>query len=114
MLMDIVTGFLCGVKNEDVSSKKMREGLFHKAGFLGMIVLSVIVTQGAESVEVMNQMLGDVCVDSVCGYIILTEVVSVIENLCILNPTLADSKFGQIFKQTTKVEDQIGDNNASA
>ena len=106
MCMDVVTGFMCGAKNNDLSSAKMREGLWHKSAFLAAIVLSVIITNGAENVGVMSDYLGEMSVDVICGYIILTEVISVLENICILNPEIANSRLGKLFKNTKKMLDE--------
>ena len=42
MILDIVTGFAGAAKNQTVESGKMREGLWHKAGFFGLIALAFI------------------------------------------------------------------------
>lgn len=42
---------------------------------------------------------------AVCVYVIVTEIVSVFENLCMLNPELVNSPLGAIFAKTPKVGD---------
>ena len=71
MLIDIATGFAGAAKRGVIDSGALREGLWHKAGFCGLLVLVGIM----------------------CAYIVLTEVVSVMENLCVLNPDIADLPF---------------------
>ena len=45
---------------------------------------------------------------AVCVYVIVTEIVSVFENLCVLNPELVNSPLGAIFAKVPKVEDAEG------
>lgn len=94
MLLDVVTGFSGAVKDKAVESGKMREGLWHKAGFFGLIGLAAIWEVG--SVWLNAEVAGagvsvpDIpAVGAVCTFIVATEVVSILENLCALNPDIA-------------------------
>ena len=49
MAFDYLTGYLGAYKDNTVQSGKMREGLWHKGGFLGIMLLSVLVEIGTES-----------------------------------------------------------------
>lgn len=100
ILMDVILGIAGAVKNKDVQSGKLREGLWHKAGFVGLIALAFVVQYAAAYAE-----LGfDVpTVLAVCVYVIVTEAVSVFENLCVLNPQLVASPLGAVFKNDSKV-----------
>ena len=102
MLLDIITGFLQAVVNKCVDSQKMKTGLFHKCGFMLAIIFGCLCEYAMNYID-----LGfDVPIqDAVCIYIIVTEIVSVLENLGKLSPELADSKFLQIFKRDKVDED---------
>lgn len=75
---DLVTGIISAVKERDLQSSKLRDGIFKKVGFLICYFLALMIdTYGSEvgfhlNVELLPVILGFVC---------LTETVSVIENL---------------------------------
>lgn len=99
MVIDMVTGYGGAAKLKKVASGKMREGLWHKAGFCGLILLAAIYEVAA---AVMNFELAAVigmavpelpAVGAVCVYIVFTEVVSICENLIVLNPEIGNAPF---------------------
>ena len=42
-------------------------------------------------------------VDAICVWIVVTEIVSIIENLCIINPAIMDSPVGKLFRLSEDV-----------
>lgn len=69
---DIITGFIQAVINNDVQSKKMREGLLHKILIIIILILSFVVT-AAFNLSIVSKF--------VCAYIIVMEFISIFENL---------------------------------
>lgn len=102
IILDLLSGFLAAIHQKNVNSTKLRDGLWHKSGFIGLIVLAYIVEYAAQKAD-----LGfDVpTVLAVCIYIIVTECVSIFENLCILNPKIVNSPLGSIFHYAPRIED---------
>lgn len=94
IIMDIITGILKAVEAKNLNSSKMREGLFHKGAFIGVIILAWIVEYGSGYLQLGFQLP---IVTPVCVYIAGTEIVSVFENLCAINPELAGGKLATIF-----------------
>lgn len=83
---DIVTGILKAVHEKDLSSEKMREGLWHKGGYIGIVILAV----GIEFASTIVDLGFDVPLTVVtCVYVVITEALSILENLCALNGDLA-------------------------
>ena len=102
MALDMLTGFGGALKQGVVMSGKMREGLWHKAGFCGLIVLTIAYEVGAKIIntDVAQSMPGSdfampelPAVAAVCAIIALIEVVSILENLSALNPVIASLPF---------------------
>lgn len=96
MILDILTGFAGAVKCKTIESGKMREGLWHKAGFFGLIALAFVYEVGSLwlNFEIAEIGVGVIvpelpAVGAVCLFIVATEVVSICENLCALNPVIA-------------------------
>lgn len=101
MLLDVLTGLAKGAATVGIDSTKMREGLWHKAGFVGLVALAYVlqIAQGFAELGVEIPTVGAVCV-----FIVLTEAVSILENLCELNPAIADSPVGRLFSGKTDAQ----------
>lgn len=71
-LCDILTGFIQAIINKDVDSQIMRNGLLHKVLIIIIVILSFVVdlSFGLSFVSKI-----------VCGYVILMEITSILENL---------------------------------
>lgn len=95
MVFDIVSGFAGAAKTKTIQSGKMREGLWHKAGFFGLIILAAVWEVGSAWLNAEVSGIGVTVPDlpavgAVCVFIVATEVVSICENLCTLNPAIAE------------------------
>lgn len=71
-LADIITGYVQAVINHNVDSQKMRVGLYHKALIILVIFLSFIIGLAFNLMSIPA---------FVCTYIVVMEIVSLIENL---------------------------------
>lgn len=104
IVLDVVVGLVQAAKNGDYQSAKMREGLFHKIGTILTVALAVLM-QGFCS------HIGDTGWDvplvyGVCLYVAVMEVGSILENLALINPELANTKVFDMFKNTRS---EVGD-----
>lgn len=86
MLADIASGFLKAWRDHDIKSRALREGLFHKSAFIGVIALAQLTELAADKVPEIELNLP--ITGGICAYIILTEIVSVLENLRDINPDI--------------------------
>lgn len=99
--MDIISGLISAIKNKDVSSSKLRDGLFKKVGFIMCYFMGWLVdTQGMKigfhfSVEILPIIILYVCT---------TELVSIIENICKINTDILPDKLLEIFNLSNKEE----------
>ena len=71
-ICDIITGFIQAVINENVQSKKMRQGLLHKVLIIIILLLS-FVASAAFNLFLISKF--------VCVYIVIMETISIFENL---------------------------------
>lgn len=77
-LTDLVTGLIAAVKAKELQSSKLRDGIFKKIGFLICYFLALMIdTYGSEVGFVLEVKLLPI----VLGFVCLTEVVSIIENI---------------------------------
>lgn len=101
ILVDLFSGFIAAIALKDVNSEKLRKGLWHKSGFIGLIALGY----GLEIAAIYADLGFEVpAVATVCIYIIITEAISIFENLCKLNPNIIKSPLGSIFQNTPAIE----------
>lgn len=98
MVLDFLSGYIKALMLKNVSSTVMREGLFHKFGFILVIVLSILIEMGG-LLTPLNLPLP--LVGSVCSYIILTEITSILENVKVINPQLTSLSIFNSIKEPT-------------
>lgn len=96
VVMDYLTGLWGGCVTEGFDSTKMRIGLHHKATYLVVILLCILVEVICKILEI-NTLLADGITILTLGWIAVVEVGSILENLCKINPELADGPFMKIF-----------------
>lgn len=94
--LDYVTGIIAGCMNEGFSSSKMREGLAHKSTYLVAILVCLCIEHLSAYLD-MGFVFGSGITALVCVWIVLTEVGSIIENICKMNPELASTSFTRLF-----------------
>lgn len=82
---DILTGFIKALAREGINSTRLRQGLFHKLSEILAVGGSAGLTYAVKYLD-----LGfDVpLVQAVSVYICVMEFISIIENLCEINPQL--------------------------
>lgn len=94
ILLDFITGLIKAFKEKDYCSSVMREGLFHKAGSILVIVFGWLVDYAQTFVDLGVQIPVAL---SLCTYVILMEIGSIIENVCIINPEIMPDKIKGYF-----------------
>ena len=99
ILLDLVTGLIKAFKQKEYSSSVMREGLFHKIGSGICVGLGLLGDFAQKYIDIGVEIPLTV---TICAYIILMEVGSIIENACIINPNLMNSKLKSFFKKLSK------------
>lgn len=99
VVLDLVTGIMQAVANKTLDSAKMRAGLWHKCGFIMAVILSALIEWSMQFIDLGFTLPLFV---PVCVFIILTEIVSIFENVCHLSPELANSKLAQLFNIEVK------------
>ena len=96
--LDIATGMAAALATGTLSSRTARKGLIHKSAFLFAILLAHILDYAQSFVNLGLPFELQV---AVCGYIIICETLSIVENLAIINPELRGTPLLQLFKNTT-------------
>ena len=96
VIIDYIVGTIGHTLREGFSSAKMREGLVHKFAYLVVLGVCLIIQALLNYCE-LPYYYGDACFSLAFVWICITEVGSILENVVLLNPDLADSSFLHIF-----------------
>lgn len=95
---DYITGVAKAIMQDNLSSKKMREGLGHKFAYVILTLTAWFIDEVNRHVDLGLPVSVFVCT---VGGICLIELTSILENVTAINPELADAPFMQIFAQST-------------
>ena len=95
---DYVTGVAKAIMQDNLSSKKMREGLGHKFAYIILTLTAWFIDEINLHVDLGLPVSVFVCT---VGGICLIELTSILENITVINPELADAPFMQIFAQNS-------------
>lgn len=85
MVIDVFTGVLKAVKNKELNSTKAREGIYKKASFILFIAFGYLADY---AMDYVNMGFNLPAAATICTLIIVTEAISVLENLGQINPGL--------------------------
>lgn len=85
MMVDVLTGVLKAVKNKELSSTRAREGIYKKASFILFIAFGYLTDYAMAYVDLGFNFPAAA---TICTLVILTEAISVLENIGQINPDL--------------------------
>lgn len=109
MVLDVLLGYAAAVKGKSVKSAKMREGLWHKTGELGVVAVGDVLD---------GMMLGGInlpfsapVTTAMIVYLAINEAVSCMENAVKLDPELGDKRFFRVLIETLN---EAGDSKGGA
>lgn len=91
---DFVSGLVAALKTKSLESSKMRDGLFKKVGFTFCYLLAFLIDKQGEVIGLIVPV--DV-LPLIVMYVVGTECVSIIENICKINEDLIPEKLRELF-----------------
>lgn len=99
IVLDIASGIAQAIFNKTMDSKILRAGMFHKLSYIFAVVLSLSLEYACEYLT-----LGFDCAIflPLSVYIIVTEAVSILENITRINPDLLNSPIFAILSGNQK------------
>lgn len=106
ILLDVLSGLLKAFMLGMLSSSKMREGLMHKFSYIIILVLSYMIELGQPYTGVK---IDFPLITTVVAFIIVSEIMSIFENCCEMNPELKSSRIARFFNLTNKENNDIID-----
>ena len=85
MFIDVLTGMLKALKNKELNSTKAREGIYKKASFILFIAFGYLADY---AMQYVNMGFNFPAAITICTLVIVTEAISILENLGKINPEL--------------------------
>lgn len=110
ILLDIITGYAQAIANRCIDSTKMRKGFWHKLAIIIVLVVANIVDAGLNmGFSSGNMGISAPIFEVACGYVVVMELTSILENIKLMNPELAGTKLLRLFNahdsEDTKVDE---------
>ena len=99
ILLDIASGIAQAIYNKTMDSKILRSGMFHKLSYIFAIVLALLLEYSCQYLDLGLQ---PTIFIPLSIYIIITEAVSILENITRINPDLLDSPIFAILSGNQK------------
>lgn len=100
IVLDLVSGVAAAYARHEVESPKLRQGLWHKIGYLVVLFCSIIIEWAMNNGMDLGFSLP--LVVPICVWISLMEVVSILENAEKINPDLSKIPGFERLKQVEK------------
>lgn len=100
IVLDLISGVAAAYARKEVESPKLRQGLWHKVGYVFVMFCSILVEWAMK--EGMNLGFNLPLVMPICVWISLMEIVSILENASKINPDLANIPGFERLKQVEK------------
>lgn len=97
ILMDIVCGIVGAARNKELCSAIMRDGLYNKFGELMLLVLAIFINEALLVAPFDKMGIPPEIAYAVAIYIAIMEIISIIENICKINPELPFAKILLMF-----------------
>jgi toxin secretion/phage lysis holin len=107
ILLDIISGIAAALKSKSLSSTVMREGLYNKLAEILLLLLSAVCNFVLDMPPFHQLGIPPEISYVVAAYVVCMEILSTIENICILNPDIPLAKLLMIFNIKLDKNDSI-------
>lgn len=96
VVIDYGTGVVGAIVNNNFSSSVMRAGLVHKMTYVVCFAVGFVINYMCGMID-LGYIYGASILSLMSVWVTITEVSSILENLCKINPELKDSAIFKIF-----------------
>lgn len=99
IVTDYFTGFINAIAHKCVESQKMRKGLFNKLGSIIAVMVGYLADYAQKYIDLgITIPVAKV----ICYYIIIMEIISIVENVSKLNPHILPEKMLSFFGKASE------------
>ena len=99
--LDLITGIISALKEKDIQSAKLRDGMFKKVGFIMCYLMAWLVDKEGAMIGLQ---IGVQILPVIILYTCTTELVSILENISKINPNILPEKLMEMFNVSNKKE----------
>ena len=103
IVLDVFSGLAAAYARREVESPKLRQGLWHKVGYVFVLFCSIVIEWAMNNG--MNLGFNLPLVMPICVWISLMEIVSTLENSAKINPDLAKIPGFERLKEVEKTSE---------
>ena len=100
IVLDVCSGVAAAYARREIESPKLREGLWHKVGYVLVLFCSIVIEWAMSNGMDLGFNLP--LVTPICAWISLMEIVSTLENAAKINPELANIPGFERLKEVEK------------
>lgn len=100
-IFDFITGIIKAFKEKEFTSSIMREGLYHKVGEWLLIMAGLLADYTQKYIDIG---IAIPVTTTICAYIIIMELGSIVENIGKINPQLIPEKIKPFFHKLKEVD----------
>lgn len=97
ILMDVVCGIVGAARNKELCSSIMRDGLYNKFGEFMLLLLAIFINEVLLIAPFDKIGIPPEIAYAVAIYIAVMEIISILENICKINPNLPFAKILLMF-----------------
>lgn len=105
IIMDIVCGTVAAMRNKELCSSIMREGMYNKIGEAMFLLIAIIANEILAIPPFDGLGISPDIAYLVAAYIAWMELVSILENICKINPELPFAKILMMFNIDVDTEE---------
>lgn len=105
IIMDIVCGTVAAMRNMELCSSIAREGMYNKIGEAMFLLIAIIANEVLAMPPFNSLGISPDIAYIVAAYIAWMEVVSILENICKINPELPFAKILMMFNIDVDTEE---------
>lgn len=105
-VFDVITGIVQAIKNKELSSSAMHDGLWGKLGLLLLLIFALAVNIAS---VVVNLGFEIPALEAVAAYVVLMECISIWENIKKISPEVANSGLFDMLEDLEKKEEEADD-----
>ena len=107
-VLDVIFGLVNAIASKSFSSAKMRAGIAHKSASMGFLLVGIVVD--GTIIGGLDLGFSAPVLTTICVYLCLMEVASLLETFALLNPHLSNSPLFRLLEASGAITEKESGN----
>ena len=103
-VLDVIFGLVNAIASKSFSSAKMRAGIAHKSASMGFLLVGIVVD--GTIIGGLDLGFSAPVLTTICVYLCLMEVASLLESFALLNPHLSNSPLFRLLEASGAITEK--------